>query len=86
MWLDRVPVATHSASVNHQATTIEVIGGRGARSVAFTPDSKTLLHPDGKTLVTVGEDATLRIWDAKNGKELATLFGVKPDANKADGE
>src|SRR5262245_48605351 len=39
----------------------------GALSVVFSPD--------GKTLASSGRDATIKLWDVKTGKNLATLEG-----------
>ena len=33
--------------------------------------------PDGKTLASASEDATIKLWDAATGKEQATLKGHK---------
>ncbi|MGF1583552.1 MAG: HEAT repeat domain-containing protein [Gemmataceae bacterium] len=35
------------------------------------------VHPDGRTIITSGEDRTVRIWDRFNGRELAKLNTAK---------
>jgi WD40 repeat protein len=42
--------------------------GRAVLAVAF--------HPDGKTLVSTGEDRTVRIWDVSSGKVIRKLEGL----------
>ncbi len=51
----------------------------GARAAVFTPDSRTLL--------SAGEDRTVRFWDVETGKELARLEGAGfPLAVSPDGK
>jgi len=37
---------------------------------------KLLFTPDGKRILSVGEDKCVRVWDAANGKELGTITGA----------
>ncbi len=39
---------------------------------------------DGKTLVSAGYDGTVRIWDAKTGRQRATLLHLPSDAKEMD--
>jgi WD40 repeat protein/serine/threonine protein kinase len=49
------------------------IKGRGALSVAYSPDGKRLASPSG--------DNTLKVWDAQTGQELSTLRGHTGQVN-----
>jgi WD40 repeat protein/regulator of sirC expression with transglutaminase-like and TPR domain len=66
---DSGPVADHvrvydlaTGSVRHRLPHRQ-----GVRSLAFSPD--------GKTLVTGGDDPVVRLWDVTTGRQTAVLFG-----------
>jgi WD40 repeat protein len=58
-------------------TTQSPIKGRGLPSVAAHAVALTSLafSPDSKLLATVSRDRTVKLWDAANGKLVATLWG-----------
>ncbi len=61
------------------ATQSELRGHRApVRGVAW--------NPAGTRIATVGEDDTLRVWDAVTGAELLTLAGSETVAFSADGQ
>lgn len=41
----------------------------------------TAYSPDSKTIATVGQDKTVRLWNAHTGKHLKTLIGHKDEIN-----
>ena len=69
---------------------IELKGHTGEEVSALMYDSVDYIvfSPDGKKIVTSGDDKTTRIWDAETGKELKRLDGhstkmaFSPDGKK----
>jgi hypothetical protein len=53
------------------ATAADVVFNPGRHP---TPHASALLTPDGKTLVTLGEDRCVRLWDVDTGKPVAELW------------
>ena len=51
--------------------------GAGKREAIFAAE----FTPDGKSLVTVGQDGTTRTWDAATGKEVGR--GAGPERNRS---
>jgi WD40 repeat protein len=48
------------------------VRGRHAQAISFVA-----FLPDGKSVLTVGQDQLIRLWDAKSGKEIRR-FGKSP--------
>lgn len=62
-------------------------GGSYEESLARQGVSRIAFSPDGHRVVTGGQDGTVRIWDAADGRLLHALTGHRetPDAGVADG-
>jgi WD40 repeat protein/transcriptional regulator with XRE-family HTH domain len=78
------PDGSRIAIVNNTASNIE--GWVTIWNAATGKEILTLPHqnanvrsaafsPDGKRIVTTGDDRTAKVWDAENGQELMTLYG-----------
>jgi WD40 repeat protein len=73
--------ATSAAGENLTAV-YDVSNGRQLFAMAHqTPVNSAAFSPNGRLIVTVGQDRNQRIWDAQTGEQLATLVNLDVLAN-----
>src|SRR6185437_9136892 len=69
-----------SAGYDRRLVWTDRVTGKQVRSVAAHEGwvRQLVPTPDGKRLVTVGDDMRVKVWDAASGRPLASLAGHAP--------